>query len=65
MPLALVGGFGHWIIGDVNGLLLLNLLIGSIPGVIVGSLYASRASDKWLRPVLAPVLLISGFRLLS
>jgi uncharacterized membrane protein YfcA len=65
LPLTLVAGFGHWVIGDVNLLLLVNLLIGSIPGVIVGSLMATRSPDKVLRPVLAVVLLISGFKLLA
>ena len=65
VPLALVGGLGHWIIGDVNFVLLANLLVGSIPGVIVGSLCSSRAPDRWIRPALAAVLLVSGFRLLA
>lgn len=64
VPLTLVGGFGHWLIGDVNGVLLVNLLAGSIPGVIVGSLLSSRASDGFLRPALAAVLLVSGVKLL-
>jgi hypothetical protein len=64
VPLTLVAGFGHWLIGDVNGLLLLNLLIGSVPGVIIGSLLSSRAPDHLLRPALAAVLLVSGGRLL-
>lgn len=65
VPLTLVGGFGHWIIGDVDPILLGNLLIGSIPGVIIGSYLSSRASDKWLRPALAAVLIVSGLRLLG
>lgn len=65
VPLTLLGGFGHWIIGDVNPILLGNLLIGSIPGVIIGSFMSSRASDKWLRPALAAVLIVSGLRLLG
>ena len=65
VPLAFVAGFGHWFIGDVNGTLLFNLLIGSIPGVIVGSLLASRAPDNLLRPALAGVLVLSGFKLLT
>ncbi|MGE0284371.1 MAG: sulfite exporter TauE/SafE family protein, partial [Rhizobiaceae bacterium] len=65
VPLTLLGGFGHWIIGDVDVLLLANLLIGSIPGVVIGSYLSSRASDKWLRPALALVLIVSGVRLLS
>jgi uncharacterized membrane protein YfcA len=63
VPLTLVSGIGHWIIGDVNGLLLVNLLVGSIPGVIVGSLVSSRAPDKVLRPILAIVLAISAWQL--
>jgi uncharacterized membrane protein YfcA len=65
VPLALVGGFGHWIIGDVNGVLLFNLLLGSIPGVILGSLFSSGASDRWLRPALVAVLVVSGLKLLT
>ena len=64
VPLTMIAGFGHWAIGDVNVQLLLNLLIGSIPGVIVGSLLSSRAPDRVLRPALAAVLLVSGIKLL-
>jgi uncharacterized membrane protein YfcA len=65
VPLTLVAGFGHWIIGDVNLFLLGALLLGSIPGVIIGSLLSTRAPDRVLRPALAAVLLISGIKLLS
>jgi uncharacterized membrane protein YfcA len=65
VPLTLVAGFGHWIIGDVHVPLLLNLLVGSIPGVIVGSLLSSRSPDHILRPALAAVLFVSGFKLLT
>lgn len=65
VPLALIGGFGHWIMGGVDFTLLLNLLIGSIPGVIVGSLLSSRAPERFLRPILAAVLLLSAIKLLT
>lgn len=65
VPLTLVSGIGHWIIGDVNVTLLLNLLVGSIPGVIVGSLVSSRAPDKVLRPILSIVLAISAWQLVT
>jgi uncharacterized membrane protein YfcA len=65
VPLALVAGTGHWIIGDVNGALLINLLAGSIPGVIIGSLLSTRAPDHMLRPALAFVLTLSGLKLLT
>ncbi|MBS0255757.1 MAG: sulfite exporter TauE/SafE family protein [Proteobacteria bacterium] len=64
VPLTLVAGVGHWLIGDVNLVLLGNLLVGSVPGVVVGSLLATRASDNWLRPALAAVLLVSGWQLM-
>jgi uncharacterized membrane protein YfcA len=64
VPLALVAGVGHWFLGSVDFWLLLNLLIGSIPGVIVGSMMSSRAPDHLLRPALALVLMVSGVRLL-
>jgi uncharacterized protein len=64
VPLTLVAGVGHWFLGSVDFWLLLNLLIGSIPGVIVGSLMSTRAPDHILRPALALVLIVSGVRLL-
>ncbi len=63
VPLTLIAGIGHWFIGDVDGTLLTNLLIGSIPGVIAGSLLSTRASDGMLRPLLATVLAISSWQL--
>ena len=63
VPLALIAGTGHWLIGDVDTVLLVNLLIGSIPGVIVGSLLSTRASDKLLQPLLAIVLALSAWQL--
>jgi hypothetical protein len=64
VPLTLLGGIGHWILGSVNGALLVSLLIGSIPGIIFGSLIASRVSDRVLGPILSVVLAIVGARLL-
>lgn len=63
VPLALIAGTGHWIMGDVNGRLLTNLLIGSIPGVVVGSYLSSRAPDRVLQPLLAGVLALSSWQL--
>ena len=65
VPLALVAGTGHWLIGDVNFPLLLALLVGSIPGVIIGSLLSTRAPDHYLRPALAAVLTFAGLKLLT
>ncbi len=64
VPLTLVAGAGHWFLGNVDTVLLLSLLAGSIPGVILGSYFGSGASDKVLRPLMAVVLLIVGGKLL-
>lgn len=64
VPLALVAGAGHWLLGNVDVALLVNLLVGSIPGVIVGSLLSSRAPDRPLSLALAAILTVSGVRLL-
>jgi len=63
VPLTLLAGFGHWIVGTVNFGLLGSLLAGSIPGVIIGSLLASRASDRVLRPILASTLALVGSKM--
>ncbi|MEE2740302.1 MAG: sulfite exporter TauE/SafE family protein [Pseudomonadota bacterium] len=65
VPLTLVAGLGHLFIGNFNLLLLLNLLAGSIPGIIIGSMLASKVPEKMLQPLLACVLVIAGWRLLG
>lgn len=64
VPLTLIAGFGHWLIGSVDFHLLGSLLIGSVPGIVIGSLIATRVSDRVLIPILAAVLTLVGFRLL-
>jgi uncharacterized membrane protein YfcA len=63
VPLVLVAGFGHWLIGSVDAPMLGLLLVGSIPGVVIGSFAAPRLPELWLRPILAGVLAIVGLRL--
>jgi uncharacterized membrane protein YfcA len=65
VPLTLLAGAGHWYLGSVDWALLGNLLIGSIPGIILGSYLATRARDAVIRIALASVLVIVGVRLLG
>ena len=65
VPLTLIAGIGHWLIGSVDFGLMFALLVGSIPGVIVGSVVATRSSDSVLRPILAITLLVSSVKLLT
>lgn len=60
VPLTLVAGLGHLMLGSVNVPMLVSLLIGSIPGIVLGSLLAVRVPDAVLRPVLAATLAVVG-----
>lgn len=64
VPLTLVAGLGHLALGSVNLGLLLSLLLGSVPGIIVGSLIATRTREGVLTPVLAVTLMIVGVKML-
>jgi len=63
VPLTLIAGAGHWWIGSVDWHLLASLLVGSIPGIMIGSYFASRVPDRVLRPLLAGTLALVGGRL--
>jgi uncharacterized membrane protein YfcA len=64
VPLTLVAGLGHLWLGSVNGVLLLSLLVGSIPGILIGSQFSTKIPDGWLRPIMAATLLLVGGRML-
>jgi uncharacterized membrane protein YfcA len=63
VPLTLIAGMGHWILGLTDLSLLSSLLVGSIPGIILGSYAAPRMPDTALRYVLAGTLVVVGGRL--
>jgi uncharacterized protein len=59
-----VSAIGHMGLGTVNTKLLIGLLIGSVPGVVIGSRLSMIFPEKVLRPVLATTLLYLGAKLL-
>jgi uncharacterized membrane protein YfcA len=63
VPLTLIAGMGHWLLGSVDWSMLLSLLIGSVPGIAIGSHLSSRAPDALLRNLLAATLTLIGVRL--
>lgn len=65
VPLAALGGLGHWQMGTVDLTLLGALLIGSLPGIYLGSRLSAALPEQWLRPMLATLLLVIGFRLVA
>lgn len=64
IPLVAAATAGHLIFGDANLGLAAILLIGAIPGVVLGALISVRAPNGTLRWILAVVLLGSGLSLL-
>ncbi len=62
IPLTAIGGFGHWQLGHVDFTLLGSLLIGSLPGIWIGSHLSARIPEKVLRPILASILMLIGFK---
>jgi uncharacterized membrane protein YfcA len=65
IPLTAVAGFGHWLMGNVDFTLLGSLLIGSLPGIYVGSYFSAKIPEKYLRPLLALILLLVGVKFVS
>jgi uncharacterized membrane protein YfcA len=64
VPLTLVGGIGHWMLGTLDWHILPSLLVGSLPGVILGSRLSVRMPDTVLRYVLACVLIVVAGKLI-
>jgi len=54
----------HWRIGNIDFRLVATLLIGSIPGGLLGSHLSTRVPVPWLRRILCAVLLMTGARML-
>jgi len=65
VPLTLVAGIGHWWYGSVDWSLLGALLVGSLPGIFLGSHLAARVPDRILRPTLAGMLILVGGKLIA
>ena len=63
VPITLLAGAGHALLGNVNGWLLASLLLGSLPGIVLGSHLAARIPERVLRHCLVAVLLLAGTKL--
>ncbi|HJV76326.1 MAG TPA: sulfite exporter TauE/SafE family protein [Noviherbaspirillum sp.] len=56
VPLTAIAAFGHWWLGSIHWELLGALLLGSVPGITIGSLAARAVPEKILRGLLATTL---------
>ena len=63
VPLTLVAGLGHVSLGTVDYSLLGTLLIGSIPGIWIGSHLSAKVAEHWIRLLLALILVYVGQKL--
>ena len=63
LVLAVIGGAFHWSFGSISTPLLLQLLIGGVPGVVLGCLLARRVSASKLKVAVAMVAIFAGLQL--
>ncbi|WP_121436903.1 sulfite exporter TauE/SafE family protein [Actinomadura pelletieri] len=63
VPLVFAAALGHLLFGDFRMEVTAALLVGSIPGVYLGSKISSRAPSKLIRRVLVLVLVASSLKL--
>ena len=63
VPLTLIAGIGHWVLGAIDWQLMGVLLIGSLPGIAIGSYCAVRVPETALRLMLAAILILVAGRL--
>lgn len=65
IPLTVVAGTGHLLMGHVDLALLGKLLLGSIPGIVIGSMLGGRLPEGALRGAISVVLVAVGIKLFA
>jgi uncharacterized protein len=63
VPLTLLAGLGHWMMGSVDWHIVGSLLVGSLPGIFVGSYFSIRIPEQALRVALATTLFVVASRI--
>lgn len=64
VPLTAIAALGHWWLGSIHWELLISLLIGSLPGITLGSWVARSVPEKFLRVLLAMTLTTVAVKLI-
>jgi uncharacterized membrane protein YfcA len=62
VPLTLAAAVGALMFNSIEVSVTGSLIIGSVPGVLVGSLLSSRAPDRFIRPIITFVIFASGLK---
>ncbi len=63
LVLAVIGSAFHWSFGSINSPVLLQLLVGGVPGVVAGCLLARRVPANRLKTAVAMVAIFAGLQL--
>ncbi len=63
VPLTLIAGIGHWMMGSVDWHIIASLLMGSLPGIVLGSYFTHRVPERALQVVLAITLFVVASRI--
>jgi len=61
--LAFIGGAFHLLWGSINSVILFRLLLGGVPGVLVGCTFANKVPGSRLRRVIALIAIVLGLQL--
>ena len=62
VPLTLAAALGALAFGHVEFSVTTSIVIGSVPAVLVGSFFSSRAPDRFVRPAITFVIFASGLK---
>jgi uncharacterized protein len=62
VPLTLAAALGALAFGHVEFAVTLSIVIGSVPAAAAGALLSSRAPDRYIRPAITLVILVSGLK---
>jgi hypothetical protein len=62
VPLTLAAALGAIAFGHVEFGVTISLILGSVPAVLIGSLFSSTAPDRYVRPVITFVITASGLK---
>jgi uncharacterized membrane protein YfcA len=65
IPLVGAAAIGHYLFGTLDFSIISSVLLGAIPAVMLGAHFSSRSADRYIRPVLVAVLVISSLGLLG
>jgi hypothetical protein len=62
VPLTVAAALGSLAFGHVELAVTTSLIIGSVPAVVIGAFFSSRAPDRYIRPAITFVIFASGLK---